>query len=75
MIDSGAVTVLRVREGDVVVFRTSEKLTQKQQRDVAVVLEEHFGDTPTLILHNGQEIAVVQPDPPWWRRIFGRRRG
>lgn len=67
-----AAAVVRLKRGDVVCFRCPSKLSKPQRDAAAEILDDAFGkDTPVLILDNGQDIAIVRPDPWWkfWRRV------
>ena len=64
--------IVRLRPGDVVVFRCQDRLNDSQRAAAKEVLDETFGEFDTLILDGGQDIAVVRPEPGLFARMFRR---
>ena len=66
--------VVRLRPGDVVLFRCPMKLLPAQRARVVEVVGEMFPYHESIILDGGQDIAVLRPEPGllWrtWRRMF-----
>ncbi len=70
-------TVVRVRPGDVLLFRCPGHLNQAQREGCIEVLDRVFPDHESLILDGGQDLAVLRPEPGLiaraWRWLFGQR--
>jgi len=66
--------VVSLRAGDVVLFRCPFRLTDKQRGEAAAMLNEVFDDFECVILDNGQDIAILRPDPGIIARIVNRLR-
>ncbi len=65
-----SVNVVSLRTGDVVLFRCQNHLSDKQREEAADMLNEVFPQYESMILDNGQDIAVLRPDPGWFGRMF-----
>lgn len=64
--------VVRLRAGDVVLFRCPKPLTGKQRSGAEEVLNAVFPDNETMILDGGQDIAVLRPEPGFIARTINR---
>ena len=71
--DSAA--VMRLRAGDVVLFRTPNRLSDHQREQAAEMLNEVFPHHESIILDGGQDIAVLRPEPGVIGRMFARVKG
>ncbi|MDO8313077.1 MAG: hypothetical protein Q7T25_14175 [Sideroxyarcus sp.] len=67
------VNVVSLQPGDVVLFRCPNRLGQNQHAAALDMLNEVFPDHESVILDNGQDIAVLRPEPGLWARIFSRK--
>lgn len=67
-----SVAVARLRPGDVVLFRSSERLHAEGRARVVEILEAVFPDNESIVLEGGQDIAVLRPERGFLRRLFGR---
>lgn len=70
-----SVNVVSLRTGDVLLFRCPQRLSDKQREEAAEMLNEVFPDYETMILDNGQDIAVLRSEPGLIGRMFARAKG
>jgi len=68
-------SVVRVRPGDVLLFRCPERLTDARRAHATKVLNEVFPNHETMILDGGQDVAILRPEPGFFARLFRRRQG
>ena len=64
--------VVRLRAGDVLLFRCPKRLSDSQRACAEKMLNEIFPNHESLILDGGQDIAVLRPEPGTVRRIWRR---
>lgn len=67
-------SVVTVRPGDVVLFRCQQKLNDAQRQRATEVLNEVFPGHECMILEDGQDIAVLRPEPGFFERLINRLR-
>ena len=66
--------VVRLRPGDVVLFRCPHALSPGERARVVEMLNDVFEDFESIILEKGQDIAVLRPEPGIIGRIWNRLR-
>ena len=66
--------VVRVRPGDVILFRCPQALSPAARERATGVLNAVFPDHETMILDGGQDIAVLRPKPGFIARLFSKRK-
>ena len=68
-------TVVRLRPGDIVLFRIPTPLRLEERARVCAMLEEVFPAHESIVLDGGQDIAVLRPEPGLFGRLLRRFRG
>lgn len=69
------VKVARLRREDILVFRTNARISAETEARVRNIIQETTGHENVLVLDNGCDIALVRPEPGFFRRIYERLRG
>lgn len=67
-----SVNVVSLQPGDVVLFRCPNRLNDNQRAETVEFLDEIFPDHESVILDNGQDIAVLRRAPGLLKRIFSK---
>lgn len=62
--------VVRLRPGDVLLFRCPRHLNDVQRARALDVLNGVFGEYESMILDGGQDLAVLRPEPGLLGRLF-----
>lgn len=66
--------VVELKPGDVLLFRCTTLLSPEQRRRAEAVLDSVFPGHECMILHGGQDLAVLRPRPGAIRRFWARLR-
>jgi hypothetical protein len=62
--------VVELKPGDVLLFRCPMTLSPEQRERAEAVLDEVFPAHDCMILHGGQDLAVLRPRPGLIRRLW-----
>lgn len=74
-VELDSAVVVSLRPNDVLVFRNPGLLRPKQRKHIVDLLDEVFPDHESIILEGGQDIAVLRPEPGFFKRWWMRLRG
>lgn len=64
--------VVSLQPGDIVLFRTPDRLSKPQRDHIVQMLDEVFPAHESIVLEGGQDIAVMRPEPSFLRRLWMR---
>lgn len=65
-----SIDLMRLRPGDVLIFRAPERMSDAARAHVADMLDEVFPDHESIILEGGQTMDVLRPEPGMFARLF-----
>jgi hypothetical protein len=64
--------VVRLRPGDVVLFRSPTRLSDGGRAQIVALLNEVFPAHESIVLEGGQDVAVLRPEPSLIARVMRR---
>jgi len=70
-----SVKVARLRPGDILIYRSLQRLNDRQRTHMSALLDKLFPGFDSILLEDGEDIAVLRPEPGLLGRLFGKLRG